>query len=62
MPDTVAEARAMELELVLRDLLYNFDVGPEGTTVESSDGGIVVVGIDVEQAIERATDVLEREE
>lgn len=62
MNQSEAEDRIVELEIVLRDLLDNFEVGPEGTTLETADEGIVVVTMDLEESIERATDVLEREE
>jgi hypothetical protein len=58
-----SDDRVIELELVLRDLLDCFAQGPEGIEVEiTNPEGLAFVGEDLVEAVERATDVLEREE
>lgn len=56
-----AEDRVLELELVLRDLLDNFEQTPDGMQVENANGDIEILNDDLGEAIYRATDVLERE-
>jgi hypothetical protein len=60
--DQSAEDRVVELEIVLEDLLDCFDQGPEGVEATSMDEELFFLDQPTTEAIERATDVLERGE
>jgi hypothetical protein len=54
--------RILALELVLADLLECFEQLPAGYVVESAEGDLVNASEDLEDAINRANEVLNREE
>lgn len=58
----LAEERVAELELALENLLECFEETPNGLQAEDAEGGIVVLSEDIEDAVVRAADVLDREE
>ena len=60
--DQSAEDRVVELEMVLEDLLDCFDQGPEGVEATDCDEQLFFLDQSTTEAIERATDVLERGE
>lgn len=57
-----SESRVLELEMVLRDLLDCFDQDPSGTMATDADEDLFILDQSTTEAIERAVDVLEREE
>ena len=57
-----AEDRVIELEMVLRDLLDCFDQDPMGTMAADANEDLFILDQFTTEAIERAVDVLEREE
>lgn len=56
------EMRVLDLTRALEKILVNFDDGPEGCSIETSDNGVVIVGDDLAEAIEQARIVLDTEE
>lgn len=54
--------RILALELVLADLLECFEITPGTYLAETAEGVVVPVSEDLEDAINRANDVLNREE